>query len=505
MRFYLTTAIDYVNSTPHVGTAFEKIGADVLARYMRLSGARTFFLMGNDEHSENVRKAAVQAGLDPLAYCDRMEERFRAVWSKLDLSFDIFMRTTRPDHKAGVQELFRRIQRAGDIRPGIYTGAYCVSCEEYKKEADLVEGRCPTHRVPVERVQEENLFFALSKYRERLRQHIADHPEFVEPAGRRNEVLGWLEPEPGLEDISITRPGKTWGVEVPDRPDHRIYVWFDALINYITAVGFGSDPARFEELWPADVHVVGKDITRFHCVVWPAMLMSAGLPLPRRVFAHGFVYVQGQKMSKSLGTTVDPLDLCERFGSDALRYFLMREISFHGDGDFSLKNFVARYNADLANDLGNLVQRTVTLVHRYQDGRVRKADGAPAALREGLVGLQDRLSPLMRGLEFHRALEEIFGEVRRANQFLEETSPWTLGKRGEREPLARSLYAALEAVRIIATHLAPFMPRTSAQILQRLRVGDESGARVREWGALADGTPVEPGAPLFPRIKAEDE
>jgi methionyl-tRNA synthetase len=325
MAFYITTAIDYVNSRPHLGTAYEKITADIIARYKRLAGVPTWFLMGNDEHSLNVLRRATEQGLDPKTYCDGMEVAFRDVWRQLDISFDDFIRTTEERHRVGVTELVRRIQAAGDIYEGHYEGWYCVSCEAFKQEKDLVEGLCPTHKRQPEWIREKNHFFRLSRYQEPLLRHFEQHPEFLEPEVRRNEIVNVIQG--GLDDISISRADQAWGIPLPFDPHSVVYVWFDALINYISALGFGGESARFDQLWPASLHVIGKDITRFHCVIWPAMLMSAGVPLPMQVFGHGFVYFKGEKMSKSLGTIVDPLDAASKFGADPLRLFLVREFA----------------------------------------------------------------------------------------------------------------------------------------------------------------------------------
>lgn len=505
-RYYITTAIDYANSTPHVGTAFEKVGADALARWKRLSGVETFFLMGNDEHSANVEKKARAEGLQPRAYCDRMEEKFKAVWSKLELSYDRFIRTSWPKHEDGVREIYRRIVQAGDAYLGTYRGLYCVGCEEYKKEADLVDGVCPNHKTPPQKLEEQNYFFRLSQYRDRVRRHIEANPSFIEPSVRRNEVLAWLDRD--LDDISITRQGLSWGVPIPDDPQHVIYIWFDALINYVTGAGFPHDPATFESTWPADLHVIGKDITRFHAIVWPAMLMSAGLPLPTSIFAHGFVYVSGQKISKSLGTSIDPVDLATRFGADPLRYFLLREINFHDDGDFSLKKFADRYNADLANDLGNLVQRTTSMVQRYQGGVIESKGTAPAptsSLKERVLGSAAAMAPQVETLQFHNALATLWEGVRRANLYVEETAPWALAKSGQKEALAGALYHSLESIRVIAIMLQPFMPGTSAAIFARLGLAASAPlSQARTWDVLPAGGRISAGDPLFPRLAFEE-
>ena len=352
-RFFLTTAIDYVNSKPHLGTAYEKVCADVIARYKRLSGFETRFLMGNDEHSQNVYRSALEQGLDPLAYCDLMEQEFTRTWRHLDVSFDDFIRTTEPRHKGGVTALARSIYDAGDIYEGVYEGWYCVGCEAFKQEKDLIDGKCPLHPTTTPQwIKEKNYFFRLSKYQQPLLEHFAAHPEFLQPDMRRNEILRLIEG--GLEDISVSRAGQSWGIPLPFDPGSVVYVWFDALINYASAVGLGGDPAMFAKWWPADLHIIGKDITRFHAVIWPAMLMSAKLPLPRQVFGHGFMTLGGQRMSKSLGTIVDPIEAADRLGVDPLRLYLVKEIPFGGDGDFDWARYDERYNADLANNLGNL-------------------------------------------------------------------------------------------------------------------------------------------------------
>src|SRR6476661_3492347 len=369
IRFYLTTAIDYVNSRPHLGTAYEKIAADVIARYKRLCGIETHFVMGNDEHSQNVFRKARELGENPLAYCDRMALEFLDVWKRLDISFDDFIRTTEPRHKAGVQELVRRMTAAGDIFEGVYEGWYCVSCESFKQEKDLVNGNCPLHpTLKPEWIREKNFFFRLSKYQQPLLDHFAAHPEFMQPEVRRNEILRLIEG--GLIDVSVSRAGQSWGIPLPWDPTSVVYVWFDALINYASAVGLGGDWEMFERWWPADLHVVGKDITRFHAVIWPAMLMSAKLPLPRQVFGHGFMTLGGLRMSKSLGTIVDPIVAADRHGHDPLRLYLVKEIAFGGDGDFSWARYDERYNADLANNLGNLVSRVSAMAARYCAGTV---------------------------------------------------------------------------------------------------------------------------------------
>ncbi len=505
MRFYLTTAIDYVNSRPHLGTAYEKVTADVIARYKRLCGFETHFVMGNDEHSQNVYKRALERGMDPLAYCGQMEYEFRRVWSQLDISFDDFIRTTEPRHRTAVQKLAQASFDRGDIYEGHYEGWYCVSCEAFKQEKDLVDGRCPLHpTLTPEWIREKNYFFRLSKYREALLQHFLAHPEFLRPEGRRNEMLRLLET--GLEDISVSRAGQLWGIPLPFAPNNVVYVWFDALINYAAAVGYGSDDARLAAWWPADLHIVGKDITRFHTVVWPAMLMSAGLPLPKQVFGHGWVNFGGQRMSKSLGTSLDPSDVAERFGPDPLRLYLVKEISYGGDGDFTWERYEERYNVDLANNLGNLVSRLAAMADKYRGLRLVPA-GDGGRLAQVAEASMVRYRTSMDALALHEGVAAAFQIVDAANEYIAEQAPWVLAKdpsrRGELDAV---LFGVAEAIRVAAVMLLPVMPSSAAEILRR--VGEHRGpAELRldrdgQW--RTDGVrAIVKGAALWPR--AEDK
>jgi len=502
--FFLTTAIDYVNSRPHLGTAYEKITADVIARYHRLRGERTHFVMGNDEHSQNVYRRAAELGEAPLAYCDRMEREFREVWRKLDISFDDFIRTTEPRHRAGVTALVERIARAGDdLYEGHYEGWYCVSCEAFKQEKDLVDGQCPVHLKPAEWIREKNHFFRLSKYRQPLIDHFEAHPEFLVPEVRRNEILRLLES--GLEDISISRAGQDWGIPLPFDPARVVYVWFDALINYASAVGLGGDEARFAEWWPADLHVIGKDITRFHTVVWPAMLMAAGLPLPRQVFGHGFVNFKGEKMSKSLGTIVDPLDAADRFGADPLRLYLVKEIPYGNDGDFSWERFEERYNVDLANNLGNLVSRVAAMTDRYRGGRLAGA-GASGRLAGVVAEAVAAYRKAMDGLAIHEGAAAAYRIVDAANEYIAETEPWALARdAAQADRLTGVLYDAVEAVRVAAVLLSPVMPASSAEILRRMGAAPgPDGLRFDRDAAWQAGAPrtVAKADALWPRLEA---
>ena len=502
MRFFLTTAIDYVNSRPHLGTAYEKITADVIARYHRLKGDDTWFLMGNDEHSQNVFKRAQEQGKDPLAYCDEMEQAFRETWRGLDISFDDFIRTTdRRRHFPAVRAMAQACLDNGDIYEGFYEGHYCVGCEEFKPEKDLVDGRCPIHKTTPEWIKEKNWFFRLSKYQQRLLDHYAAQPSFIEPETRRNEILRLVEG--GLDDISMSRAGQSWGIPLPFDEQSVVYVWFDALINYAAAVGYGWDPDRFARDWPASLHIVGKDITRFHCVIWPAMLMSAGVPLPGQVFGHGWVFFKGERMSKSLGNIVDPLDAAKRFGPDPLRLYLTKEVPYGADGDFTWERFEEKYNADLANNLGNLVNRVTSMSERYRQGRL-----AGAASRSSLPALADGVvtayTEAMARHGLHEAMAAVFRLVSGTNEFVAASQPWALAKDPARDAeLSAVLYDAAEAVRIAAVLLLPVMPASAAEILDRL--GDRTAADRRRlsdaaWRADAAREIRNAGA-LWPRIE----
>jgi methionyl-tRNA synthetase len=503
-RFYLTTAIDFVNSKPHLGTAYEKVCADVIARYHRLLGDDTRFQMGNDEHSQNVYKSAVEHGLPPLEYCDRMEEVFTRTWRHLDVSYDDFIRTTEPRHHKGVTALVQRAFEAGDIYEGTYDGWYCEGCEAFKQDKDLVDRKCPLHpTTPLQWIHEKNYFFRLSRFQGPLLDHFAAHPEFLEPEIRRNEILRLIEG--GLEDISVSRAGQKWGIPLPFDTSSVVYVWFDALTNYATAVGLGTDGSLFEKWWPASLHVIGKDITRFHTVIWPAMLMSAGLPLPRRVFGHGFMTLNGQRMSKSLGTIVDPIEAADRNGVDPLRLYLVKEITFGSDGDFSWERFDERYNVDLANNLGNLVSRISAMAARYCDSRVW-ATGTSA---HQLAGAAERASQeyrhAMDAFAIHEGAAAAFRIVDATNEFIAATTPWTLARDpANADRVRQALFDATEAVRLAAVLLTPIMPSSSVEILRRLGVpGPVDLERDGRW--RTDGQRMlTQGGPLWPRKESKE-
>ena len=503
--FFITTAIDFVNSRPHLGTAYEKITADVIARYKRLSGVETLFLMGNDEHSQNVYQRAKEEGLEPLAFCDKMEDVFRSVWRRLNISFDDFIRTTEERHRLGVTALVQRIADAGDLYEGAYEGWYCISCEAFKQEKDLVDGNCPIHHRPPQWIKEKNYFFRLSKFQQPLLDHYAAHPEFLEPEIRRNEILRFLESGP--EDISMSRTGQAWGIPLPNDPGSVVYVWVDALINYISAVGLGWDEGLCEKWWPADLHVIGKDITRFHCVIWPAMLMSAGLPLPRQVFGHGWVHWKGQKMSKSLGTVVDPLEAADRLGPDPLRLYLTKEISYGNDGDFTWDRFEDRYNVDLANNFGNLVSRLASMAHRYRDGRLVAPKGTPGPLADRAASVVEAYRTAMDRFAIHDGASSAFDLIDATNEFIADVQPWAVAKDPTRsDELDRQLFDISEAIRIAALLLLPVMPESCAEVLRRVGETRDIGSlrldRDGVWMTTGDKVIVK-GDPLWPRIDVQ--
>lgn len=507
--FYVTTPIYYVNDVPHIGHAYTTVAADFVARYHRLRGDDVFFLTGTDEHGQKVAKAAEEHGKDPQAWCDEIVPRWREVWESLDISNDDFIRTTEKRHTEPVQRFVQALHDAGEIYLGKYEGPYCVACETFYQESELTDGTCPIHGTPVDMVEEENYFFRLSAYQDRLLAHYESHPEFVQPEERRNEAISFVKS--GLQDLSMSRTSFTWGVPIPWDPRHVMYVWIDALQNYITAVGYGSDDERFARRWPADYHFVGKDILRHHAVIWPAMLMAAGVPLPKTVFAHGWLLVGGEKMSKTKLTGIHPNDLLEHFGVDAYRYYFLREVQFGQDGNFSWESMVARYNADLANDFGNLASRVLAMLHQYFDGVVPvppSGEGPEDELAETAKEVVDAYEErIVSFMEPSTAVEAIWVLVAHANRYLVEVAPWKLSKDdSKRDDLARSLYAATEALRIIAVLISPVMPRAAARLWSDLGIAEPLETQrlpdAARWGGLKPGTTVRRGESLFPRLEA---
>ncbi len=506
---YITTPIYYINDEPHIGHAYTTVAADALARWRRAHGERVFFLTGTDEHGQKVARAAEARGLEPKAWTDQIVERWKAAWASLDIGYDDFIRTTEKRHEVPVQHLWQRLYEQGDVYLDTYEGLYCVSCEQFYTPEELVDGKCPIHGIPVELVREENYFFRLSKYADALLELYRERPDFVRPEARLHEVRSFVGQ--GLQDLSISRSSFEWGVPVPWDPSHVIYVWIDALQNYTTAAGWDADMERFERVWPADYHFVGKDILRFHAVIWPAILMAAGLPVPRTVQAHGWLLVGGEKMSKTKLTGIAPEDLVRPFGSDAFRYFFQREVAFGQDGNFSWEGMVDRYNADLANGLGNLASRVTAMVERYRDG-VLPGRGLPGpaeeAVQEAAVRAYADAKAAMAGdLAFERALAAIWRLVAAANGYLSERKPWDLAKAGDDLALDTVLYAGAEALRIIALLASPWLTKAAPRIWAAVGApGELAEAKLPEalqWGGLPVGARVERLGGLFPRLDAE--
>jgi methionyl-tRNA synthetase len=508
--FYVTTPIYYVNDVPHIGHAYTTVACDALARYQRAAGRDVFFLTGTDEHGQKVEESAAERGERSIDLADRVVTRFQHLWEVLNISLSRFVRTTDPAHRAAVEELFRRVKAKGDIYLGEYEDWYCTPCETFWTENQLMEGNCPDCNRPTEKLKEASYFFRMSRYQDALLEHIEAHPEFIQPVSRRNEILSFVRE--GLRDLSISRTTFSWGIPVPEDPEHVIYVWFDALTNYLTGVGFPGDPATCQRFWPCDVHVIGKDILRFHAVYWPTFLLSAGIPLPRKVFAHGWWTVEGKKMSKSLGNVVDPGAMAEEYGVDAFRYFVLREVPFGLDGDFSRDALVHRINSDLANDLGNLVSRVLAMLGKYRGGVVPRVasfghEGADEELREKLDAVCGEVADAMEELAFHKALTAVWGFIGLVNKYVDTTAPWTLAKDPEQAGrLDQVLYNMCEALRCVGLLVFPYVPHTGAAIWRRLGIARpvEEGRweELAHWGGLTPGLQTERGDALFPRIEA---
>jgi len=495
--YYLTTPIYYANDVPHIGHAYTTIAADALARFHRVRGDDVFLLTGTDEHGINIERIAAELGLTPTQQVDAVTAAFSALWAELDIEYDRFVRTTEPTHRRAVVALWRRLQASGDLYRGVYEGAYCPRCEAYYQPDELVGRDCPVHGLPCDNVAEENWFFRLSRYQDAL-ERLVRETDFVQPTARRNEILGVIRQ--GLRDFSASRRLVRWGVPVPGAPDEVIYVWIDALANYLTGIGYPDDPKTFERFWPAKLHLVGKEIIRFHCLYWPALLLSAGLPLPQQVFAHGWLTKDGNKISKTTGNTVDPRALAAEFGADAVRYYLLRAIPFGQDGDFTRRAFVARYNADLANDFGNLVQRATTLAAGH--AHVPVAQGKPGApeiaLREAADQLSDRVTAAFESFALHEAASVVGHFIGEVNRYIDKTAPWTLARQGSFDRLGVVLDHTLEAARLAAWYYVPILPRAATDAHCRL-----AGARPLPGGGTFDPTRrhvVNVGPPLFPRL-----
>jgi len=499
MRFYLTTPIYYVNSTPHIGHAYTTIAADALVRHHRQRGEETFFLTGTDEHASKVYRVAEEQGLDAKTYVDRIAEDWRELPKRVDAEYDFFIRTTDEGHKRFVQEFLQRIYDNGDIYQDVYAGLYCVQCEEFKSEADLVDGLCPEHGIAPEYIEEKNYFFKLSAYQDRLVALYDEQPGFVLPRFRYNEARSFIEG--GLSDFSVSRAGQPWGVPIPWDQEQVVYVWVDALINYLSALTYARDGEDLRErFWPHVRHLIGKDILRFHCVYWPALLLSAGYEVPRQVFAHGYLLLGDRKISKSLGNVIDPLDLVDVYGSDAVRFWALRSVPFGQDGSASVDQLHERYERELANDLGNLVSRTTAMIVRYRGGRVEP--GAPnEELQAALDRLRAKLVERFDAFDLTGGLEDIWEVVRWLNRHVETTAPWQLAKdESKDEELSAVLYDLADGVRALAVALSSYLPETAPQILAALRQPVELALDHVAYGKLGETEGIEPATPLFPRV-----
>ena len=505
-RFYISTPIYYPSDRLHIGHAYTTVVADSLARWHKFAGRKVLFVTGSDEHGQKIERIAKAKGVQPQEYVDAIVSTFKQLWKRLNVEYDDFVRTTEPRHHKAVQTVFQKIYEKGDIYKSTYKGWYCTPCETFWVETKLQDGNCPDCGRPVELVEEESYFFKISKYADRLLKHIEENPDFIRPESRRNEMVSFVKS--GLEDLCVSRTTFDWGIPVPIDERHVIYVWFDALTNYLTAAGYPDDHARLAEWWPADVHLVGKEIMRFHTIIWPIILMALDLPLPKTVFGHGWLLFDNDKMSKSKGNVVDPNLLIDEFGVDPIRYFLMREVSFGQDGNFSRRALIERTNADLANDLGNLLNRSLAMLNKYFNGVVPEPKDATDLDREfvqSVGGLGAELDSLLKDLHLNEALAKIWQLIGRANKYIDQRAPWALAKdEASQGELATVMYNLVETLRIVALLVTPFLPETGAKIWAQLGISESLTEQMladTEFGRLKPATVTKKGDPIFPRIE----